>query len=754
MKNKTQSIVSILGLMAGIVCFTICSYYGREMYRGDSCFPTYDRMAGLFTYIPDNLGDGNYKYYQPTDEVVDQFLQIGFEEVEAVARYSRHIPSNVNVEFSDTLTICYRATVKQASDGFFQVFPSEVLEGNVSEFATRPDAAVITRSFARRLGSKESLVGKKITFLSNQYDKTTHESGDYTIVGVVEDYPDMTSPTRSGNLEVILHKDVISHASLLLKPGTDIRAFNQRLQHYTFGQDEQENEPIQVQLFSSVRTHTIALMLLSLIGFLILLTGVINFLSFTIGAFLNRIRELSLRTVLGASFRHLFSLLAVEVLLVLLTSSLCSMAFIEGVLPYLVTFIPTDGLAAWVDTSALIRQQGEYFLILFAVCLFIAYISIRRTRRMSALMGLKGGNATGRRHRFRNTMLGVQFFICVLFLLATIGGVMEARYYFQLANPQLTTQEQERILLLSTQREIALQDHTDEIAQYIQNSGWAESMAFREMSYARYQAGDDTREVNLYGVTPEFFRIMNYPVEWAENEDYFCFVNPSLKALLEKDSLSNGFTVNDVNYPVSGSIDYKEVHYIPEVAFVPYTPGGQPDIYIKVREGVDVAKARKELITKVQEYLPEGASARVQGLQEAYGVEAVKLILFLWLIATVICILITILGMYGAITLDTQRRQKEVAIRKINGAGMKQISWLFGRLYCWLFLVAVLICFPLALALLTFASQNTDQLFDYRQPWYWLVTLFTAAAIIAVTIGYRLYKVSRTNPAEVIKNDN
>ena len=38
-----------------------------------------------------------------------------------------------------------------------------------------------------------------------------------------------------------------------------------------------------------------------------------------------------------------------------------------------------------------------------------------------------------------------------------------------------------------------------------------------------------------------------------------------------------------------------------------------------------------------------------------------------------VSLIITLLGVYSAITLDTERRQKEVAIRKVNGAGLKHI---------------------------------------------------------------------------------
>lgn len=65
-----------------------------------------------------------------------------------------------------------------------------------------------------------------------------------------------------------------------------------------------------------------------------------------------------------------------------------------------------------------------------------------------------------------------------------------------------------------------------------------------------------------------------------------------------------------------------------------------------------------------------------------------------------VSLIITLLGVYSAITLDTERRQKEVAIRKVNGAGLKQIIILFARTYIYQLVLSAAIAFPLCYAIL------------------------------------------------------
>lgn len=66
---------------------------------------------------------------------------------------------------------------------------------------------------------------------------------------------------------------------------------------------------------------------------------------------------------------------------------------------------------------------------------------------------------------------------------------------------------------------------------------------------------------------------------------------------------------------------------------------------------------------------------------------------------SIVSLIITLLGVYSAITLDTERRQKEVAIRKVNGAGVKQIIMLFARMYIGLLIFSAVIAFPLCYAI-------------------------------------------------------
>ena len=70
-------------------------------------------------------------------------------------------------------------------------------------------------------------------------------------------------------------------------------------------------------------------------------------------------------------------------------------------------------------------------------------------------------------------------------------------------------------------------------------------------------------------------------------------------------------------------------------------------------------------------------------IRDRYEIQAMEYMLKdTILFFAIVSIIITLLGVYSSITLDTERRQKEVAIRKVNGAGMSHICLLYTSSLC------------------------------------------------------------------------
>ena len=125
------------------------------------------------------------------------------------------------------------------------------------------------------------------------------------------------------------------------------------------------------------------------------------------------------------------------------------------------------------------------------------------------------------------------------------------------------------------------------------------------------------------------------------------------------------------------------------------------------------------------------------------------------MLLSVISLIITVLGIYSAITLDTYSRQKEVAIRKINGAGPRVIALLFGKLYIRLLVIAAIPSLAIVyLFLRMLISKKVVISAEWlNNPVLWLSIIFLTTTIVFITVAYRIWLISRLNPAEVIKSE-
>jgi len=120
--------------------------------------------------------------------------------------------------------------------------------------------------------------------------------------------------------------------------------------------------------------------------------------------------------------------------------------------------------------------------------------------------------------------------------------------------------------------------------------------------------------------------------------------------------------------------------------------------------------------------------------------------------ATVMALVISLLGLFALTSFTIAQRTKEISIRKVLGASFGNIMVTLSKEYVWL----VLISFVLATVPAWFLLNNWLKDFQFRidMPYglYFLSGLFAALAILAV-IGLHGYKVVQQNPADVLKSE-
>jgi putative ABC transport system permease protein len=121
-------------------------------------------------------------------------------------------------------------------------------------------------------------------------------------------------------------------------------------------------------------------------------------------------------------------------------------------------------------------------------------------------------------------------------------------------------------------------------------------------------------------------------------------------------------------------------------------------------------------------------------------------------IATALNLIIVFMGIFGVVAFTLTKRSKEIAVRKVLGADVKNILSLFIKDYAWLILIANIIAWPLAYIITGKWLENYAYRIQQNAIPYFAVCAFifiTAFALIAA----QCFKVAVANPVESLRNE-
>jgi ABC-type antimicrobial peptide transport system permease subunit len=165
-------------------------------------------------------------------------------------------------------------------------------------------------------------------------------------------------------------------------------------------------------------------------------------------------------------------------------------------------------------------------------------------------------------------------------------------------------------------------------------------------------------------------------------------------------------------------------------------------------------EAREYIIKTIREHLPAVIEYNLPTLSDqiAKAAELENTLFKLVSMFAGISVIISLSGVYSSVLLATERRRKEVAIRKINGAGLGDIIRLFLRKYLYILAIAAVPSF----ILVYIAVGRWLETYVYRISVSWV----TFAAIFIVlncllifTVIYQLVKTAKLNPAQMVKSE-
>lgn len=119
---------------------------------------------------------------------------------------------------------------------------------------------------------------------------------------------------------------------------------------------------------------------------------------------------------------------------------------------------------------------------------------------------------------------------------------------------------------------------------------------------------------------------------------------------------------------------------------------------------------------------------------------------------SIVAIIISLVGVFGIVSFETQARRKEIGLRKVFGATIIQVLEMLN----YKFLIIVAVSFVVAAPVAYFWMSEWLSGFAYKTPIYWWVFVVAGVAVgivTVVTVTVQSYRSATENPVKSIKSE-
>ena len=786
MKFKMQNIIAIFGLAMSLFCFSVCLYCSRYIFSTDDCFRNKDRIVELYLERSEN------NFSSMTSGSLPSFLRNQNLNAKAFCGVARANERSYDIEVSGGKLLPYNLMFMETDSCFNEVFAPEILHGSWRNAMQNPNSVILFESAAKRIfGSAEKSIGKRMVLNRRLYTSpfsTPREGGiSYVIQAVAKDLPLNNSLNFLRKTDALVINDtegqvketnfplMAVHTFALVEDAGSVQSFikeldERKLDFEIFNEKRGVSGGVFGTYFWSSKGIARYFANITLVaGILVLVVGLLNFFHFIIGSFLIRVKECNIRRVNGAGFKDMFLMFFVQISVSIFLSAFVTYLIIELLSPFLSLTLVRFSIV--IDPYLLMWQTFTYLIGIMVLCMVISLFVIVKVRRSFVTQKLNTVTRRYGRHRLRNLSLGMQLFISLIFISLATALYMQSANTNNSVFGTLSKADKERILSVSLDYSFMDNNTKKVLIDKFKLCPGVEDIIISDINYLQGVSGtglylteerENSVDANVMRVSPSFFRFMNIGIISGNEQKTLdeMIIDEVLAKRINKDiqlgkvlyDYNKGYTLVGISAPfVSSNYSGRELN-----GFM-FVPSDFSDYighcYVKCSTN-RLEEAVSSIKSVMKDALPESIEVSVSTMMDdIYEEHAVEfklrgIVLFM----SIIALIISVLGIYSAITLDTEYRRKEMAIRKINGAGVRQIVLIFARLYIVLVIVTVAIAFPIVEFLLRMFSNMYYSFIDTGILFYGGILLFVVL-LITMTVYVRIKNIARINPAEIIKSE-
>jgi putative ABC transport system permease protein len=767
--KSTYSLLNISGMAVGMASAILILLWVQDEWSYDRHFGNADNLYRVI-----QNADPSQEGSSPSAITPAPLAKALKEEFPEIIRSSRcSIGSMLSFKIGDEFI---DETAVPVDNDFLKMFNIKFLAGDINSALNAPNNIVLTEKTAKKYFGNEYPIGKTM--------KMAESDEIYTITGVVKNPHnshlmfDLLIPIKLNKEFESLKNDMqmFCYNYVELLKGTDSKMVNEKIRNFlkdhstttTFGISLQNIKKI--HLYSSGKYESdikgqgdiTYVRIMCLIAVFILLIACINFMNLYTAQSASRAREIGLRKVAGASRRKIFAQFMGESLLLVFISHIIAMILVELLLP---------GFNNLIGKQLDINYQSTHLYIgLIAVILFCGILagsypalSLSSLKPLNTIKGVINKNPGN--PKFRRVLVIVQFSLAVLLIICTLIIRNQLNYiqnkslglnkdnvgYFTShSRPDGSTLENVKKELLNNPDIVSVTrgNNPVNIENNANGFNWKGNKEGKDISFYILSCDADyarTFQLDLDKgrfFSPEFSTDSSAVVINESAAKIMGFNNPI------GEIISTPWETKLHIVGVVKNFHYRSIHYKIEPLIMTFDPDIEFFIRMKPEKLASIVPYIKKTIQSFNLSYHLEFHYLADDYDNLYRTEQnmSKIIRY----SSFLAIFISCLGLLGLSSFMTERRTKEIGIRKINGAKSNEIFTLLSREYIIWVLIAILIACPVA----WYAINKWLQNFAYRIEISWWVFVsagFIALLIAWTTVSFQSYRAAGKNPVEALR---
>ena len=777
-RNKTSFLINLIGLSTGLACALLIYLWVNDEMNMDKF---HEQDEQLFQVVQN---------YERTEGVKSRAITPAYfskEMKDALPEVIYATPTNNEYNFTEPGIISLEGNdVKAmpifAGKDYFNVFSFPLLQGNKDQVLVDKNAVVISERIAAKVfNGTENVVGKIIRWEHDVFE------GEFLITGIFKNSP----KNSTEQFDIVLNFENAldpfeesrnwwtdaARTFFLLKEGTDLQQFNKKLTEVLRSKPYRKNCSMFAQQFSTRYLHgqyengeisggRIAYVnLFSIIAIFLLIIACVNFMNLSTARASTRMKEVGVKKTAGASRWNLIAQFLTEAILMVGLSFVFSLVLIS-------IFLPQFNEITGKQLDLNIGRQTLFSI--FSIVILTGLLAGSYTAFY--LSGFKPVNVLkGKLNHFfgekwiRQGLVIFQFTMSVIFIVSfliinqQINFIQQKQLGYDKSNIICFTSKGQasnklESFLNQIKRIPEVQSATNiEGGGFMGNKNngtaptWDGIPVTHQMMAPRPHVGYDY--LKTLGV--ELIEGRSFSKEFSNDEDNV-IINESAAKLIGYENPVGQFLYRGADYKIQiigvvKDFHNESLHKKIRPTFIRFQPSGK-DIMVKVKPGQEIAAIQK--LKESYEEFHTGFPFEFTFLDDEYQnmYESETKVAALANYAAGIAIMVSCLGLFGLAMFTTERRKKEIGIRKVLGSSVFGIVKMLTSDFTKTVVIAICISIPISYIL----TQKWLDNFAYNITLTWWLFLIPALLVLLiawVTVSLQTVKAASMNPVNSLKDE-